>query len=265
MSTQAIEGLRAEVERANELIASFSDDEWATPSGCEGWRVQDVVAHMAATYQRIADPATIDGGDSGNTEADADVLVDARRAWTPAQVAAAYRDWSTKGVTALEALQDEPLASTIVPLQDLGEHPLHLLANAIAFDHYCHLRHDIGTAVDRAATLPRDAAVLAPTLDWMLAGLPQMCADALAAAPAQPVNLVIDGPAANSWCITPGDSAAGPAWVVANGADDDAPVIRTTAHDFVSWGTKRTDWRGTSTGDVSNARVAAVLDAFNVI
>ena len=138
-------------------------------------------------------------------------------------------------------------------------------ADAIAFDHYCHLRHDIGAAVERAAALPRDPAVLAPTIDWMLAGLPQMCADELAAAPAQPVNLVFDGPAAHSWCLTPGDPAAGPRWVVANGADDDAPLVRTTAHDFVSWGTKRSDWRSSSTGDVTNPAVGAVLDAINVI
>ena len=157
------------------------------------------------------------------------------------------------------------MADTVVPLSDLGEHPLHMLANAIAFDHYCHLRHDIGAAIDRAAALPKDAQVLGPTLEWMLAGLPQMCESALAAAPQQPVNLVFDGPAAHSWCLTPGDQAAGPRWVVANGADDDAPVIRSTAHDFVSWGTQRADWRATSTGDVSNAGVGAVLDAINII
>jgi hypothetical protein len=76
---------------------------------------------------------------------------------------------------------------------------------------------------------------------------------------------VFDGPAANSYCLSPGDPAAGPRWVVANGADDDAPVIRSTAHDFVSWGTKRGDWRTMTTGDVSNPAVASVLDAINVI
>ncbi len=142
---------------------------------------------------------------------------------------------------------------------------MHLLGNAIAFDHYCHLRHDIGAAVDRAAQLPRDAGVLQPAVEWMLAGLPQMCADALAGAPAQPLNLVFDGPAAHSYCLSPGDPVVGPLWVVANGADDDAPVVRTTAHDFISWGTKRADWRGTSTGDVSDPAVVSILDAINII
>jgi uncharacterized protein (TIGR03083 family) len=265
MSKQAITGLEAEIARAKELFASLSDEEWQAPSGCDGWRVQDVAQHMAAVYQQIAAPDTIDAGDSGKAEEAAEVPVQARKDWTPQQVMAAYDEWSEKGLAALSALQEPPMADTVVPLSDLGEHPLHLLGNAIAFDHYCHLRHDIGAAVERAAALPRDPEVLAPTVEWMLAGLPQMCADALADAPAQPVNLVFDGPAANSWCLTPGDPAAGPRWVVANGADDDAPVVRTTAHDFVSWGTKRSDWRGSSTGDVANPDVGAVLDAINVI
>ncbi|MFK7919380.1 MAG: maleylpyruvate isomerase family mycothiol-dependent enzyme [Ilumatobacter sp.] len=265
MSKQAIMGLQAEVERAKELFASLSDDEWAAPSGCDGWRVQDVAQHMAAVFQQIAAPDTIDAGDSGKSEVAAEVPVQDRKGWTPEQVVAAYHEWSEQGVAALTGLQEPPMADTVVLLSDLGEHPLHLLGNAIAFDHYCHLRHDIGAAIDRAAALPRDAAVLEPTLEWMLAGLPQMCENELAGVPQQPVNLVVDGPAANSWCLTPGDPSVGSRWVVANGADDDAPVVRTTAHDFVSWGTKRADWRGTSTGDVSNEAVGAVLDAINII
>lgn len=265
MSKQAITGLQAEIGRAKELFASLSAEEWAAPSGCDGWRVQDVAQHMAAVYQQVAAPDTIDGGDSGKSEVSAEVPVQARRDWTPEQVVAAYDEWSEKGLAALAGLQEPPMADTVVPLSDLGEHPLHLLGNAIAFDHYCHLRHDIGAAVQRAGDLPRDPAVLAPTLEWMLAGLPQMCASELAGVPLQPVNLVFDGPAANSWCLTPGDPGVGPRWVVANGADDDAPVVRTTAHDFVSWGTKRADWRSSSTGDVSNDAVSAVLDAINII
>lgn len=265
MSKAAIAGLEAEIARAKELFASLTEDEWQAPSGCAGWRVQDVAQHMAAVYQQIAAPDTIDAGDSGRAEVSAEVPVQARKDWTPQQVIEAYDEWSAKGLAALGALQEPPMADTVVPLSDLGEHPMHLLGNAIAFDHYCHLRHDIGAAIDRAADLPQDPAVLGPTLEWMLAGVPQMCADALAAAPAQPVNLVVDGPAANTWCLTPGDQTAEPRWVVAHGADDDAPVVRTTAHDFVSWGTKRSDWRASSRGDVADERVGAVLDAINVI
>ncbi|MEL6889981.1 MAG: maleylpyruvate isomerase family mycothiol-dependent enzyme [Actinomycetota bacterium] len=265
MTRQAISGLDREIERTKELLGSLTDHEWQAPSGCEGWRVQDVVCHMAAVFQQIAAPDTIDTGDASGAEAAAEVPVRARHDWTSEQVAAAYDEWAAKGRDALAALQEPPVADTVVPLSDLGSHPMHLLGNAIAFDHYCHLRHDIGAAVERAARLPQDAEVLGPTVEWMLAGLPQMCADALGEAPRQAVNLVFDGPAAGTWCLTPGDAAAGPGWTIAAGADDDAPVVRTTAHDFVSWGTKRADWRDSSTGDVSVPAVQAVLDAVNVI
>lgn len=267
MSKQAIKGLQAEVTRAKELFSTLTPDEWAAPSGCTGWRVQDVAQHMAAVYQQIAaaDTIEVDVSAAEGAEATAEVVVQARKDWTADQVIAAYDEWSEQGVAALAALQEPPMADTVVPLGDLGSHPMHLLGDAIAFDHYCHLRHDIGASIDRAARLPKDPAVLEPAVDWMLAGLPQMCAEALASAPPQPINLVFDGPAAHSFCLSPGDPAAGPLWIVANGADDDAPVIRTTAHDFISWATKRADWRDTSTGDISQPAVAAVLDVVNVI
>ena len=261
MSRAAIEALNTEVARAKELFASLSREEWEAPSGCTDWRVQDVVQHMAAVFQQIAAPDTIDTGDSGTTETNNEVPVQERRDWTPDEVVAAYDEWSDRGVAALAALQDPPMADTVVPIGDLGAHPLHLLGNAIVFDHYCHLRHDIGAAIDRAAQMPHDDAALQATVEWMLAGMPQMCGDALANAPKQSVNLVFDGPGAGSYHLSPGPTG----WTVAAGADDDAPVIRTTAHDFVSWGTKRADWRTASSGDVANEDVAAVLDAINII
>ena len=153
------------------------------------------------------------------------------------------------------------MAEMVVPISDLGSHPLHLMANAIVFDHYCHLRYDIGESVERAAALPRDEASLGATLDWMRAGIPQMCAVELAAGPQQAVNLVFDGPGGGSYVLAPGADV----WTVTDGSVTDGPVVTSSAHDFVSWGTKRSDWRKSTTGDTSSPDVAAVLDAINVI
>jgi hypothetical protein len=98
-------------------------------------------------------------------------------------------------------------------------------------------------------------------LEWMLAGLPQMCPDALAAAPQLPVNLVFDGPGGGSHLLAPGEGR----WTVTAGAEAAAPSVHSTVHDFVSWGTKRSDWRSTVTGDISVDGVADVLDAINII
>jgi uncharacterized protein (TIGR03083 family) len=259
MTARAIPALQTQVRHAKELFVTLTPAEWASNSGCDGWRVQDVAQHMASVFQQIADPASIDFGDSGKAEVSAEVPVSARRDWTVDEVMAAYDEWSEKGVAALGALQEPPMSDAVVPLSDLGSHPLHLLANAIVFDHYCHLRVDIGAAVERAAALPREDDALATTLEWMLAGLPQMCAAELAAAPAETVNLAFEGPGGGDFVLAPGDAG----WTVNAGTSPDAPTIVSTVHDFVSWGTKRSDWRGQVSGDTD--RVAPVLDAINII
>jgi uncharacterized protein (TIGR03083 family) len=254
----AITALEQEVRYAKELFATFSPAEWRASSACDGWRVQDVAQHMAAVFQQIADASSIDVGDSGRAETANEVPVQARRDWSVDQVVAAYDEWAPKGIAALAALQEPPMADMVMPIADLGTHPLRLLGNAIVFDHYCHLRHDL--PIDRAAALTRDPATLAVVLEWMLAGLPQMCADALAQVDPQPVNLVVDGPGGGSYVLAPGDP-----WTVTPGSDPDAPTVTTTVHDFVSWGTKRSDWRTTVEGDVDHEGVAAVLDSINII
>jgi len=261
MTAAAIEPLRAESRRASEMFASLTEAEWQSASGCTGWRVQDVAQHMASVFHTIADPSTIDGGSSTDAEENAEVAVQARRNWTVEQVLAEYDEWSAKGIEALAALQAPPMADTVVPLGNLGSHPLHILANAIVFDHYCHLRHDIGAAVERAAALPRDAAALDATLDWMLAGIPEMCAAALASC-TQGVNLVFRGDTERTCSVRPGN--AGAPWTVSAVIDATLPTAHTTAHDFVSWGTKRADWRARGV-ELSDPAAAATLDAINVI
>lgn len=260
MTTAAIDALRAEHAHALELFDSLTEAEWAAASGCAGWNVKDVAAHMASVFHLIADAASIEIGSSGRTEADAEVPVEARRGWSPRQVAADYREWSERGIAALTAMQQPPLAEVVAPLNDLGSHPLHLLANAIVFDHYCHLRHDIGHAVRRAADLPHDPLSLAATVEWMMAGLPQMCAEALA-----PLRVGVNFVFTDLQHVThrlvraPGD---GP-WETQVGHDAHHPVVVTSAHEFVSWGTKRSDWRDHT--QLTDESAAATLDAIDII
>jgi uncharacterized protein (TIGR03083 family) len=260
MSEIAMAALQSEVDRALALFGSLTADEWQLPSGCAGWRVQDVACHMASVFHTIADPATIESGEGDDAEQSAEVPVQARKGWSTEQVMAEYVEWSAKGLGALGALQDEPMRDVVVPLGNLGSHPLHILANAIVFDHYCHLRHDIGHALAGAAALPRDAAALAATREWMLAGLPQMCAEALSTC-TQGMNLRFSD-ADESYILRPGTP-----WIVEAGSDAGLPTATTTSHDFVSWATKRADWRAadvTITGP--NAEQAATtLDALNII
>src|SRR6185436_2592816 len=115
-------------------------------------------------------------------EQDMELGVSARKDWTTADVLADYEAISAQAIDAFAGLQEEPLASTTIPMKNLGTHPMHLVPNAFAFDHYCHLRVDLlaPTGPIERPALPSDELRLAPTIEWMLAGLPQMCEDALA-------------------------------------------------------------------------------------
>ena len=73
--------------------------------------------------------------------------------------------------------------------------------------------------------------------------------------------LVFDGPGGGSFVLAPGADG----WTVDEGSETGAPTVHTTVHDFVAWGTKRSDWRDVVTGDTDNADLATVLDAINII
>jgi uncharacterized protein (TIGR03083 family) len=256
----AISALRAEHTHALELFDSLTAEEWQRPSGCAGWRVQDVAQHMAATFHSIADPTSIEAGTSGDVEQNAEVPVQARRDWTAEQVMAEYREWSERGIAALDAMQEPPTADMVIPIGNLGSHPLHIMGNAIAFDHYCHLRHDIGMAVPRAADLPHDPAVLEPTIEWMMAGIPQMCAEALERCE-HGVNFVFTDLRHTVYHLRR-SVGSGP-WEVGIGADPSLPICVTSAHEFVNWATKRSDWRDHV--QLTDQASAPTLDAINVI
>jgi hypothetical protein len=274
MTMEAIEALTAEVALADELAAGLSAAEWDEPSDCAGWRVQDVYAHMASVFHQVADPSTTPEGAGDDAEETAELMLEPRRPWTPGDVMAEYREWSVKGIDALTALQSPPMSEAVVPLGNLGKHPLHILADALVFDHYCHLRNDIlrpNGPIDRPA-FPSDELRLRPIMTWMLTGLPQMCANGLAVVD-RPVNLVLDGPGGGTYVLRPGSASAGGAdtedvfVLIEPGSDAGAAATVTSGtHAFVCWGTKRRDWRELGVqveGDEDYA--ASILDAVNVI
>jgi uncharacterized protein (TIGR03083 family) len=264
MTAAAINALEREIELASDIIASLQPAEWDLPTDCAGWRVHDLVAHMAATFKTLA------GGTVARAEAtpddaerNADAAVAERRGWSHVEVAAEYAEWSVSGLGALRAMNDEAMAAVVIPLGNLGSHPMHLLANAIVFDHYCHLRHDLiqpeGPLTRNA--LPQDDLRLHAIEDWMLGGLPQMCAEELAVVD-RPLNLVFTGPGAASFVLRPGS----PYISIEPGTEPGATTVTSGAHEFVSWGTKRRNWRSMGvTVDGNEAYAATVLDAINVI
>ena len=256
MSQSAIDALRADREEVLKLARSLSADEWATPSDCDGWRVQDVITHMTMGLRQVVDPPSVPTptADSEDIEQDMELGVTVRKDWSAADVLADYEAISAQAIDAFGGLQQEPLASTIIPMKNLGSHPMHLVPNAFAFDHYCHLRIDIlqpTGPIDRPSP-PSDELRLGPTIEWMLAGLPQMNEAELSKVVTAPVQIEITGPGSRS--------------ITLGGDGDIAATIRSSSQDFVIWGTQRRPWRDfnvTIEGDTELG--AAVADNINVI
>ena len=264
MSKEAVVALRLAVDEVKSVVSSLTDEEWSRPSGCAGWSVRDLVAHMSSNYKETVDPSPPPTEPVQlPAERMMDLLVEPRKDWTNQQILAEYLDYCDKAVDVLASFQDEPLASTVIPLADLGSYPMHQLADAYAFDHYCHLRIDLLAPrgpIERAVPAA-DATRIGPAVRWMITGMPQMQQN-LGASLSAPIVLVLTGPGGGEWTIAPSGSDI----VVTAGALDTAvATVSSSGHDFVDWGTQRSNWRGhcSVTGDESV--VARFLDALNII
>ena len=150
---------------------------------------------------------------------------------------------------------------------DLGTHPMSILPSTFLFDGYTHLRNDMLTpngSIDRPQP-ERDEKRLRPTIEWMLAGLPWMCADALAGV----VDRPIDAHARRSRRRNVDDRARRRRRPRRSSARARAPTrsrpCASTDHDFVIWGTRRAPWRDHVKIEGDEAYAARVLDAIKII
>ena len=143
---------------------------------------------------------------------------------------------------------------------------MHMMANAFAFDHYCHLYIDILSPEGPLSANLDEATddMVRPGIEWMIAGMPQMQPTELAAVVTEPLELELTGPGGGTWTIQPaGDDGLISVAPRANlGA---SATVASTAHNFVSWGTKRSDWRTTCVIDGDENYAATVLDTINII
>jgi uncharacterized protein (TIGR03083 family) len=264
VSRLGVEGLRAESDAVINIAKSLSEGEWNAPSDCDGWAVRDVIAHMASIMHGVADPALMPDFSSG-TEGAMEPPVAERRSWTVEEVLAEFETYSGQLVDLGATLQDPPMSETLLPLGDLGTHPMSIVPSTFLFDTYCHLRNDIlkpNGPIERPEP-PRDEMRLRPTIEWMLAGLPWMCVEQLAFVD-RPITLTLTGVGGGTWSIGPGGED-GRVLVREGASSDAAATVTSDAHDFVIWGTQRRPWSqlATMSGDAAYAR--RVLDGIKII
>lgn len=262
MSMLAVEGLRAEREAILEIARSLDDDEWLAPSDCAGWTVRDVLAHMGSILHGVIDPAYMADVSAG-TEPAMEPLVAERREWPIEKVVEEYETYSEQVANLAEMAQQPPMSETMVPMGDLGTHPMSMLASTFTFDAYCHLRNDIlrpHGPIDRPEP-PRDETRLRPTVEWMLAGLPWMSERELAFVD-RPITLTLTGPGGGMWTIGPGGDEG--RVLVADGADGGVATVTSTDHDFVIWATNRRPWRDYVKVEGDAAYATRFLDAVRI-
>jgi len=149
--------LVAEEDRLESILAALDDEQWLSPSLCEGWTVADVVLHLAQTEESVVASAAV--GDSrswreGPETVDEmmETLVQEQRA-APAEV---FTRWRMARRAALEALRAAdpntrlrwaaaPLKPITLATTRLAEHWAHALdivePLAIEFPDTDRLRH----------------------------------------------------------------------------------------------------------------------------
>ena len=266
MSRAGLASIARSIDEVKQVITSLTDEEWTRPSGCAGWAVRDLVAHMSSNYKETVDPSPPPSVPLDlPAERLMDLLVEARHGWSHEQIRDEYLQFCDAALATLGALQEEPLASTVIPLADLGHYPMHELADAFAFDHYCHLRIDLLAPhgpIQREVP-PADDALAGPAVRWMLTGIPQM-QPGLEQNLAGLIRLVLTGPGGGTW-----DIARDGATIVIDEPDrpDGDPDVTVTsgAHDFVLWGTVRTAWRAACAIEGDHTVASTFLDELNVV
>jgi len=265
MSELGVKGFLAERETALNVFRSLSDADWDRQSDCAGWRVRDVLAHLASTMHGIVDPSFMPTGDDPDIEKNREGAVDERRAWSVAQVLEEWETYSAQAADQFAVFQSPGMAEAALPMGALGTHSFGILPDIFTFDILCHLRNDIlapNGPIKR--DLPAaDAARLKPTMDWMLAGLPWMCAAGLAVVD-RPLVLRLTGPGGGEFTLAPGGED-GRITITLGAVATAAATVDSTTDAFVVWGTTRRPWQDycTVTGDADYA--AAVLNVVNVI
>jgi uncharacterized protein (TIGR03083 family) len=248
MASTAIRALEADRLALLEICADLTDADWKTDSGCPGWSVQDLVAHLGALFWLVVDPSTLPEASGLPTERAQEIYVEARRSLGPAQVLDDYESVSAEGIERLTGLESQDFE---VALGDLGAYPASVLPSAYCFDHYTHIRADLFAPRGplTGPPPPSDELRLVPTVKWIAAALPQQNVELLASLTGS-VEIEVRGPAYRTIRFGWGEPAA---WI-----SSDAPSL-------TRWITQRATWEETGTeaaGDERHLAVARKLKVF---
>lgn len=143
------------------LLESLTPQEWALPTECPGWSVQDNVSHIIGTESAILgrEAPAHDPGDKAWVKnpigASNEVQVDYRRSWPPEKVLDEYRDVTSERIRAIEAMSDDDLAAE--SWTPVGPGTVRDLIAVRVMDCWVH-EQDIRRAVDKPGGLDTPVA-----------------------------------------------------------------------------------------------------------
>jgi hypothetical protein len=265
MSHAGITGMRCAADDIIAVGSGLSEREWQTPSAATDWTVHDVVNHVGALLELLQAAVRGEAVPNSAIEALNDVVVAQRRSWDHGRTLDNLHKQLEQAVPVFSSLQEEPMASAQTPLLDLGTYPLHAIADMFTFDMTTHLRYDILAPrgpITRELP-PLDETRLAPSVSWLLGGIPQMQPD-LARHLRAPLALHLTGPGAQKVLIN-ADAGAITVQPFASAANNAATTLTSTSEDFLAWSTTRVPWRQLVSVDGDQAVAAEFLDALNLI
>lgn len=131
--------------RLRATLAELTDDQWRTPSRCEGWTVQDVIAHLVGTndFWRLSITMGLDGTPSRflasfDPKATPAQMVDAMRSMAPADTLGRFVESNTALCDTLGAL--DPQGWATIAEAPPGHLPIRLLAHHALWDSWVHER-----------------------------------------------------------------------------------------------------------------------------
>jgi uncharacterized protein (TIGR03083 family) len=258
-----IAAVRKERDDLVEFCRTLSPEEWAKPSQCEGWTVQDVVAHMAAIAHGVFTPWMFKFMATKDLEKNNDADVETRRSRDPQQVLEEYEKWSSRMVKLLAVGQRPPLSKAPFKVGELGVYPMAQVASASVFDTHLHLHYDMAPAVGRTLPAPGPGTV-AVINEWVLGGIPKMCKAALSFMD-RPVTITLDGPGGGSWALVPSPGGK-PGRIEPAPVGGSAAEITANPQELALWATHRKPWREQDVKiDGDEAYATRILDAIRVV
>jgi len=265
MSKEGMIGMDLAAQEMLGVGETLTGEQWHLPSGAQGWSVKDVVAHagclMAYLMAAVGGAAVPDMGIEELNEAQ----VAQKRGLDGAETMAFVRGELAAALETFAPLQEEPLASTTAPLQDLGTYPLHAIVDMFTFDITTHFRYDIvkPRGPIEVNLRPLDGRQLGPAVSWLLAGIPRMQRK-LPREFAGPLGLDLTGPAGTRVAIS-SDGAAITVMPSTGSGLEPRAIITSSTDDFLAWSTKRLPWQQLVSVEGDRDEAARFLNALNLV